>query len=166
MSSPPLYTSVPSTDPSEVPTQPSEPPLPAFDHSDMDAKRPRIPLYPLLILFLHLLIALRLFPISETIYLLLFIFFSVTLSLLHDQLVFLFARPATTLDFWRERWKAVNTQLAGVFIAGGFLAVPKDGDWSDARTAFTILGGFLVVIAAVILNAGELKTRRVSRERR
>ncbi|KAL7408824.1 hypothetical protein BDY24DRAFT_405298, partial [Mrakia frigida] len=111
------------------------------------------PFYPLLILLLHFLIALRLLPISDTNSLLLFIFFSVTLFLLHDRLVLLIARPGTKLEFLRQRWIAMNTQLAGVLVAGGFLIVPQDGVWTDARCWLVGFGvgsmiGFLIYVNA------------------
>jgi len=70
--------------------------------------------------------------------------------------------PKTKLEFLKQRWIASNTQLAGVLVAGGFLVVPRDGKWSDAR-GFLVFFGVVAMIGMVIfVNVSEFERRSAS----
>lgn len=115
-----------------------------------------LPCYPLLLVVVHFLLALRLLPLSTTNSLLVFLFFTIALSVSHGRLVLVISKPTSLLQFYEKRWTALNTHLLSASVCLGFLMAPEEGGWEGGRVL--LLSWLLLVIGAVtgFVNVGEL----------
>lgn len=114
----------------------------------------RLPIYPLLLLLVHFLLAINIDPSAHTLRLpLFFLVFTVALVIVSDLLLIKLGKPKSRLEFVLQRWTAHNVHLVSWTIVAGFMVLPPDGEWTEARASWVGVGGFVLCLMAGLLNA-------------